>query len=88
MGGRCRFCGRWVSWMVFVIDGLPLFVDVLKLVECFQRLCSVGVLGKYLSAHAKGPGFDTPIAQHVQILISRAFTYSAVGSLVLSWFWA
>ena len=27
-----------------------------------------------LAARAKGPGFDSPIAQHVQRLISRAFT--------------
>ena len=37
-----------------------------------------------LAAGADGPGFDSPIAPHVLILISRAFTYGAVGSLVLS----
>ena len=41
-----------------------------------------------LAAGAKAPGFDFTIAQHVQILISRVFTYGAVGSLVLSWTWA
>ena len=38
-----------------------------------------------LAAREKGPGFDYPIARHVQRFISRAFTYGAVGSLVLSW---
>ena len=41
-----------------------------------------------LAARAKGLGFDSPIAQHVQRLISQAFTYGAVGSLVLSGTWA
>ena len=41
-----------------------------------------------LAARAKGPGFDYPNAQHVQRFISRACTYGAVGSLVLSWSWA
>ena len=40
-----------------------------------------------LAAHASSSGFDSPIAKHVQRLISRAFTYGAVGSLVLSWSW-
>ena len=35
-----------------------------------------------LAARAKGPGFYSSIAQHIQRLISRAFTYGAVGSLV------
>ena len=39
-------------------------------------------------ASAKGPGLDSPITQHVQRVISRALTYGAVGSLVLSWSWA
>ena len=41
-----------------------------------------------LAARAKGPGFDSPIAQYVQRLISQIFRYSAVGSLVLSRSWA
>ena len=31
------------------------------------------ILVRPLAARAKGPGFEYPIAQHVQILISRAF---------------
>ena len=46
-----------------------------------------GPVVRPLAARAKDPGFDFPIAQHVQRLISRAFMYGAVGSLVLSWFW-
>ena len=46
-----------------------------------------GPVVRPLTVHAKGPGFDSPIAQHVQRLIFRAFTYSTVGSLVLSWSW-
>ena len=41
-----------------------------------------------LVVRAKDPGYDTTIAQHLQRLISRAFTYGVVGSLVLSWSWA
>ena len=37
-----------------------------------------------LAARAKGPGFHSLIAQHVQRLIYRAFTYGMVGSLALS----
>ena len=37
---------------------------------------------RLLAARAQCPGFDSPIAQHVQRLITRAFTYAAVGSLV------
>ena len=33
---------------------------------------------------AKAPGFNSPFAQHIQRLISRAFTYSMVGSLAFS----
>ena len=40
---------------------------------------------KSLDARAKSMGFDSPITQHVQRLISRAFMYGAVGSLVLNW---
>ena len=47
-----------------------------------------GPVVRPLAAHAKGLKFDSPITQHVQRLISRAFTYGSVGSLVLSWFWA
>ena len=47
-----------------------------------------GPVVKPLATRAMGPGFDSPITQHVQRLISRAFTYGSVGSLVLSWFWA
>ena len=41
-----------------------------------------------LATGTKCPGFNFLIAQHVQILISRAFMYGAVGSLVLRWSWA
>ena len=44
-----------------------------------------GPVVRPLAARAKSSGFDLPIAQHVQRLISRAFAYGAVGSLVLSW---
>ena len=37
-----------------------------------------------LATRAKGPGFDSPITQHVQRLISRAFMFGSDGSLVLS----
>ena len=37
-----------------------------------------GPVVRPLAAHAKGLGFDSPIAQHVQRLISRAFMYGAV----------
>ena len=49
-----------------------------------------GPVVRPLAARAKCPGFDSPITQHVQRLISRPFTYSygAVGPLVLSWSWA
>ena len=47
-----------------------------------------GPVVRPLAAHAKGPGFDSPIAQHIQRLISLAFTYGAVGSLVLHSSWA
>ena len=43
-----------------------------------------GPVVRPLAARAKGPEFDSPIAQHVQGLISQAFTYGAVGSLVSS----
>ena len=39
-----------------------------------------------LATRAKDPELDSQMAQHVQILFSWAFTYGAVGSLVLSWF--
>ena len=41
-----------------------------------------------LAAGANGPGFDFPIAQHVQRVTSQAFTYGEIGSLVSSWIWA
>ena len=47
-----------------------------------------GPVARPLAARAKGSGFGSPIFRHVQILFSRAFTYGAVGSLVLSWSWA
>ena len=47
-----------------------------------------GPVVRPLAARAKGSGFDFPIAQHVQRLISQAFMYGAVVSLVLSWSWA
>ena len=43
-----------------------------------------GQVVRPLAARAKGPGFDSPFSQHVPRLISQAFTYSAVDSLVLS----
>ena len=44
---------------------------------------------KPLAALAKGSGFNSLFAQHVQrFIISQAFTYHVVGSLVLSWSWA
>ena len=42
---------------------------------------------RLLAAHVKDLGFNSPVAQHIQRLISHAFTYGAVGSLVLSWSW-
>ena len=36
-----------------------------------------------LAAGVNGQKFDSPMARHVQRLISRVFTYSAVGSLVI-----
>ena len=47
-----------------------------------------GPVVRPLAAGAKVPGFESPIAQHVQRLISWAFMYGAVGSLVSSWSWA
>ena len=47
-----------------------------------------GPVVRPLAVRAKGPGFNSPIAQHVQILIFSAVTYGAVDSLVLSWSWA
>ena len=46
-----------------------------------------GPVVRPLVARAKSSGFDSPIAQYVQILTSWAFTYGTDGSLVLSWFW-
>ena len=53
-----------------------------------NNLCISGPVVRPRAARAKDPGFDSPIAQHVQRFISRDFTYGAVGSLVLSWSWA
>ena len=39
-----------------------------------------------LASGAKGTRFDSSVAQHVQKLFSRGFTYGAVDSLVLSWY--
>ena len=46
-----------------------------------------GPVVRPLAARAEGPRFDSPIAQHVQRLFFLAFTYGAVSSLVLSWYW-
>ena len=46
------------------------------------------IRGRPQAAGAKGPGFDSPIAQHHQRLTPQAFTYGEIGSLVLSWIWA
>ena len=66
------------------------FVDL----NIFQRMLPLrkshvmgGPVVKPLAARAKGPGFDSRIAQHFRRLLSRAFTYGAVGSLVSRWSW-
>ena len=38
-----------------------------------------GSLNRPLAARAKDPGFNSPIAQHIQRLIYRVFTFGAVG---------
>ena len=52
--------------------------------SCLNRGLDLGgQLVRPLTARAKDPGFGSPISQHVQRLISRAFTYGAVDSLDL-----
>ena len=55
---------------------------------CSQRIKTVsGLRGpsssvvRSLAAGAKGSGFNSPVAQHVQRLVSQASSYGAVGSL-------
>ena len=67
--------------------------DVFVIVSLFKYVDN-GIMGlssavvRPPSAGAKGPGFDSPVAQHVQRLIYRVFTYGAVDSMVLNWYWA
>ena len=46
-----------------------------------------GPVVRPLPTYANGPGFDSPILQHVRWLISQAFTYGRVGLLIVSWSW-
>ena len=65
-----------------IVDYVRLLWSNFGVLVAPYKLCLLNYLLRSLAAHAKGPGFDSLIAQHVQILISQAFTYGTVGSLV------
>ena len=57
------------------------------LIDSNEQMHSSSVV-RQLAADANGPGFDSPVAQHVQRLNFQALAYRAFCSLVLSWSWA
>ena len=86
-----HFQGQTLKVFIFIYIAITSTPSAKNLGFVFDDILSSWGLGgtvvKPPAATAKGLRFESPIAQHVQRLISRAFTYGAVGSLVLRWSW-